>query len=110
MVYAAKLKVNDGQEVQESQTLVEWDPYANSIVTEVSGSVAFGDVVEGVTMKEDFDEITGLSTKVIISHRDEKNSRAFPLKMKRRNATALICCPQAHISTLPKATRCTQAT
>ncbi|MEE8206046.1 MAG: DNA-directed RNA polymerase subunit beta', partial [Nitrospinaceae bacterium] len=57
IVYAAKLKVVDGQEVQQNQILVEWDPYTNSILTEVDGTIAFGDVVEGLTMKEDFDEI-----------------------------------------------------
>jgi DNA-directed RNA polymerase subunit beta' len=82
VVYAAKLKVNDGQEVQEGQTLIEWDPYTNAILTEVEGTIAFGDIVEGVTMKEDFDEITGLSTKVIISHRDEKKQPRISLKDK----------------------------
>ena len=52
----------------------------DSILTEVAGTVAFGDVVEGVTMKEDFDEITGLSTKVIISHRDEKKQPRVSIK------------------------------
>ncbi len=80
IVYAAKLKVADGQEVQASQTLVEWDPYTNSILTEVAGTIAFGDVVEGVTMKEDFDEITGLSSKIIISHRDEKKQPRISIK------------------------------
>ena len=72
VVYAAKLKVADEQEVHEGQTLVEWDPYTNSILTEVSGTVVFEDILEGATMKEDFDEITGLSSKVIVPHRDEK--------------------------------------
>ena len=80
VVYAAKLKVNDGQEIQKNQTLIEWDPYTNSILTEVAGTIAFGDIVEGVTMKEDFDEITGLSTKVIISHRDEKKQPRISIK------------------------------
>jgi DNA-directed RNA polymerase subunit beta' len=80
VVYAAKLKVADGQDVQEGQTLIEWDPYTNAIITEVSGTIAFGDLIEGVTMKEDFDEITGLSTKVIISHRDEKKQPRISLK------------------------------
>ena len=80
VVYGAKLKVNDGQEVQKNQTLVEWDPYTNSILTEVDGTVAFGDIVEGLTMQEDFDEITGLSTKVIISHRDEKKQPRISIK------------------------------
>jgi len=80
IVYAAKLKVTDGQDVQEGQTLVEWDPYTNAILTEVSGTIAFGDLIEGVTMKEDFDDITGLTTKVIISHRDEKKQPRISLK------------------------------
>ena len=80
VVYAAKLKVMDGQDVQEGQTLIEWDPYTNAILTEVSGTIAFGDLIEGITMKEDFDEITGLSTKVIISHRDEKKQPRISLK------------------------------
>jgi len=80
IVYAAKLKVADGQEVLENQTLVEWDPYTNSILTEAEGTIAFGDVIEGLTMKEDFDEITGLSSKVIISHRDEKKQPRISIK------------------------------
>ena len=80
VVYGAKLKVIDGQEVQKSQTLVEWDPYTNSILTEVDGTIAFGDIIEGLTMKEDFDEITGLSTKVIVSHRDEKKQPRISIK------------------------------
>jgi DNA-directed RNA polymerase subunit beta' len=80
IVYAAKLKVVDGQEVQQNQILVEWDPYTNSILTEVDGTIAFGDVVEGLTMKEDFDEITGLSSKIIISHRDEKKQPRISIK------------------------------
>jgi DNA-directed RNA polymerase subunit beta' len=39
-----------------------------TILTEVGGKVAYGDIVEGVTMKEEFDEVTGLSRKVIIEH------------------------------------------
>ncbi len=80
VVYAAKLKVQDNQEVHMGQTLVEWDPYSNSILTEVEGTIAFGDIVEGLTMKEDFDEITGLSSKVIIGHRDEKKQPRISIK------------------------------
>jgi len=99
VVYAAKLKVQDGQEVQEGQTLVEWDPYANAIVTEVSGTVAFGDIVEGVTMKEDFDDITGLSTKIIISHRDEKKQPRVSIKDEKGETLRRYLLPAgAHIN------------
>ena len=80
VVYGAKLKVADGQEAVPGHILVEWDPYTNSILTEVEGTIAYGDLMEGVTMKEDFDEITGLSTKVIISHRDEKKQPRISIK------------------------------
>ncbi|WP_345742353.1 DNA-directed RNA polymerase subunit beta' [Nitrospina watsonii] len=99
IVYAAKLKVHDGQEVHENQTLVEWDPYTNSILTEVEGTIAFGDVVEGITMKEDFDEITGLSTKVIISHRDEKRQPRISIKDAKGETVRRYILPAgAHIN------------
>lgn len=68
LVYGAKLRVNDGDEVGIGQKLVEWDPYSTPILTEVGGRVAFGDIVEGVSVKEEVDEITGLAHKVIIDY------------------------------------------
>jgi len=68
VVYGAKIKIKDGDRVELAQKLVEWDPYSLTILTEVGGKVAYGDIVEGVTMKEEFDEVTGLSRKVIIEH------------------------------------------
>ncbi|MBF0465548.1 MAG: DNA-directed RNA polymerase subunit beta' [Nitrospirae bacterium] len=66
IVYAAKLLVKDGDKVQIGQKIAEWDPYSTSILTEVGGRVAWGDVEEGVTVKEQVDEITGLSHKLIV--------------------------------------------
>jgi len=68
VVYGAKIKIKDGDPVVVGQKLVEWDPYSLTILTEVGGRVAYGDIVEGVTMKDEFDEVTGLSRKVIIEH------------------------------------------
>ena len=68
VVYGAKIKNKDGDRVELGQKLVEWDPYSLTILTETGGKVAYGDIVEGVTMKEEFDEVTGLSRKVIIEH------------------------------------------
>jgi DNA-directed RNA polymerase subunit beta' len=65
-VYGARLKVEDGQRVATGQVLVEWDPFTTSILTEHAGTVHFRDVIEGVTMKEEVDEVTGLSQKVIV--------------------------------------------
>ncbi|HEY5648632.1 MAG TPA: DNA-directed RNA polymerase subunit beta', partial [Nitrospiria bacterium] len=66
LVYGAKIKIKDGGKVEPGQKLVEWDPYSLTILSEKGGKVAFGDIIENVTMKEEFDEVTGLSRKVII--------------------------------------------
>ena len=50
------------------QRLVEWDPYSTPILTEVGGRIALGDIAENVTLKEEVDEMTGLSHKVIIDY------------------------------------------
>ncbi len=68
IVYGAKLLVVKGQKVEKGQRLVEWDPYSTPILTEVSGRIALGDIVEGVSVKEEVDETTGLSHKVIIDY------------------------------------------
>ena len=68
VVYGAKLKVKKGQQVEAGQLLVEWDPYSLPIITELGGRIAVGDLVEGVSVKEEVDEVTGLAHKVIIDY------------------------------------------
>jgi len=70
IIYGAKLKVEDGQKIEEGDLLAEWDPYAIPVLTEVAGRVKFGDLAEGVTMQEQVDEFTGLSRKVIVESKD----------------------------------------
>ncbi len=66
LVYGAKVKVKDGGKVTIGQKFVEWDPYSLTILTEVGGRVALGDITEGVTIKDEVDEVTGLSRRVVI--------------------------------------------
>jgi DNA-directed RNA polymerase beta' subunit len=68
VVYGAKLMVEDGRKVEAGQKLVEWDPYSMPILTELGGRIAHGDITEGQTVKEEVDEVTGLSHKVIIDY------------------------------------------
>ncbi len=72
VVYGAHLRVSDGQPVEQGQALVEWDPYTFSIVTEKAGVVKFRDIVEGITVHEEVDEVTGLSRLIIVDSPDEK--------------------------------------
>jgi DNA-directed RNA polymerase subunit beta' len=69
LVYGAVLKVTEGLKVKPGQLLAEWDAFAMPILTEVGGVAKFGDIVEGVTMIEKLDEVTGLSRKVVIESR-----------------------------------------
>src|SRR5262249_57825936 len=68
LVYGAKLKVKHGQKIKGGQRLAEWDPYTVPILTEVAGTVKFGDLIDGVTIEERLDERTGLSNLVVIGH------------------------------------------
>ena len=66
VVYGAKIKVKADQKIKARTVLVEWDPFTNPILTEFTGRVQYQDIVEGVTVREEFDEVTGLARKVII--------------------------------------------
>ena len=88
VAYGAILKVKEGQKIKPGQVLVEWDPYSFSILTEFGGTVAFKDVHDGITVKEERDENTGLVRQVIIESPDEKyqpqiivkNEKGKPIK------------------------------
>ncbi|MGE4226610.1 MAG: DNA-directed RNA polymerase subunit beta', partial [Vicinamibacterales bacterium] len=82
VVYGAHLRVKDGQKVEPGQVLVEWDPYTFSILTEEAGQVRFKDIVEGVTVHEDLDEITGLSRLIIVDSADEKRQPTVEIRSK----------------------------
>ncbi len=70
IVYGAKLKVRDGELVQPETLIAEWDPFNVPILTEVEGTVKFGDLIEGVTIQEKIDSVTGKSSKFVIEYRD----------------------------------------
>ena len=74
VVYGAKVLVEDGAPVKMDQVLLEWDPYTFSILTEVSGTVHFRDLIPNLTVQEQVDEITGLSQWVVVDAPDEKRT------------------------------------
>src|SRR4029079_4324719 len=82
IVYGARLKVKGGQAVEQGQTLVEWDPYTFSILTEEPGTVKFKDILEGITVHEEVDEVTGLSRYIIVDAPDEKKQPTIEIKDK----------------------------
>jgi DNA-directed RNA polymerase subunit beta' len=67
--YGAKLKVDEGDQIQRGQRIAEWDPYTRPIISEADGSIAFEDLVEGASMTETIDEATGFAKRVVIDWR-----------------------------------------
>ncbi|MBF6025769.1 DNA-directed RNA polymerase subunit beta' [Lysobacter niastensis] len=63
--YGATVSVKDGAEIKAGQTVANWDPHNHPIVSEVAGFVRFIDFVDGVTVIEKTDELTGLASREI---------------------------------------------
>jgi len=72
--YGSRMSVKAGAKVKRGDRLAEWDPYATPILTEVGGTVRLLDIVDGVSAKEETDEETGISSKVIVDWRASSKS------------------------------------
>jgi DNA-directed RNA polymerase subunit beta' len=64
--YGAVLTVQDHSAVEAGQVIATWDPHTHPVISEVSGQLKFVDLVEGITMNRQTDELTGLSNIVVI--------------------------------------------
>ncbi|MGI8569735.1 MAG: DNA-directed RNA polymerase subunit beta' [Methylocella sp.] len=76
--YGARLKVDDGDKIKRGQRIAEWDPYTRPILTEIAGTIAFEDLVEGASMTETIDEATGIAKRLVMDWR--LNQRSATLK------------------------------
>ena len=63
--YGAIISAKDSSKVKQGQIVATWDPYTHPVITEVAGSLHFEDFVDGVTVTEQVDELTGLTNIVI---------------------------------------------
>ena len=64
--YGSIISVAEGKAVDAGQIVATWDPHTHPIITEVAGRVQFGEFIEGVSVQKEADEITGLSSTVVI--------------------------------------------
>ena len=98
IAYGAVLKVKEGQRIKPGQVLVEWDPYSFAILTEFGGSVSFKDILDGVTVKEERDENTGLVRQVITESPDEKYQPQILIKSDKGKVVKSYLLPsKAHL-------------
>src|SRR5438093_827779 len=90
VVYGAKIKVKADQRIKSRTVLVEWDPFTNPILTEFTGRVEYQDIIEGVTVREEFDEVTGLARKAVIEDPEGK-LRSEEHTSELQSLTNLVC-------------------
>jgi DNA-directed RNA polymerase subunit beta' len=76
--YGAKLLTDEGQKVTRGQKIAEWDPYTIPIIAERDGVINYVDLVENQSVREVFDDATGITSRVVIDWRQQ--SRAADLK------------------------------
>jgi DNA-directed RNA polymerase subunit beta' len=74
--YGATLVIKEGTAVRAGEVLATWDPHTRPIITEYSGKVSFQNVEEGVTVAKQIDEVTGLSTLVVIDPKQRTGTQS----------------------------------
>ena len=71
LVIGATIAVEDGGTVKKGQSFVKWDPYNVPILSEKAGTIDFHDFIDGVTVKKEVDESTGLEGTVVLEHKED---------------------------------------
>lgn len=78
--YGGQLYVEEGDDVKPDTLIAEWDPYTMPVVAEIGGKIKFGDIIEGQTMQERVDPVTGKASMVIIQSRAGQFNPRIALK------------------------------
>jgi len=89
IIYGAVLKVKNGQKIKPNQVLGEWDPFNIPILTEVTGTVKFGDITDSVTMQEKRDPVTGKISRYIVESREMEARPRISIKDKKGKTAAI---------------------
>ncbi|NOQ20484.1 MAG: DNA-directed RNA polymerase subunit beta', partial [Desulfobacterales bacterium] len=82
VIYGAHLKIKNGAKVKAGDLLATWDPFTTPIISEVAGTVKFGDIIVGQTMQEKVDPVTGKSSHTIIESRNADERPRISIKDK----------------------------
>ncbi len=69
IVYGARLHVDEGDEVKRGTRIAQWDPYTRPVLSEVDGTVDFEDMVDGLSVKEQTDDVKGTTNRVVMDWR-----------------------------------------
>ena len=83
--YGARLFVGENQKVKRGDTLVRWDPYNLPIIADRAGSIAYCDLIEGISLREIIDETSGISNQVVIDWRQQQHRIDFRPRLEISN-------------------------
>ncbi len=83
--YGARMTVDDGTKVKSGQTVAEWDPYTIPIITEKSGHIVYRDLVDGLSLKKQVDETTGLTSKIVTDWKLQKGGSTLRPRVTLRD-------------------------
>jgi len=99
--YGAVIRVKDGEKVKAGTTLATWDPHTHPVVSEMEGQARFSDFVDGQTVKTETDEITGLTSRVVIDpkHRSTQAKELRPAVALVDADGKPVCLPGTEIPT-----------
>ncbi len=75
--YGAALMVKEGQKIKKTEILCTWDPFNTLIISDIDGVVEYDNIIEGINMREEGDEQTGLSELVITESKDKTKVPVF---------------------------------
>ncbi|MBU4053947.1 MAG: DNA-directed RNA polymerase subunit beta' [Proteobacteria bacterium] len=80
VIYGAHIIVKEGDAVKAGTLLATWDPFTTPIITEVSGTVKYGDITQGKTMQEQVDPVTGKSSLTIVESKSGEDRPRISIK------------------------------
>ena len=81
--YGSELLVDNNKKIKKGDVICKWDPYNALIISEVKGTVVFEHIEEGITYREEVDEQTGFTEKVITESKDKKKTPAIHIIDKK---------------------------
>jgi DNA-directed RNA polymerase subunit beta' len=88
--YGARLLADEGAHVRRNEKLAEWDPYTLPIITEMQGQVEYLDLLDGVTLVERVDEVTGLTSRVVVDYKQSAKGVDLRPRLQLKDANGEV--------------------
>ena len=109
IVIGSVISAADGASVKKGETFIQWDPYNVPIITEKAGKVEFRDMIQGVTIRKEVDEATGVMGTVVIEHKEDLHPQIVIVGDHKERSSRAIQSPPVLISRSRRVRKCSPA-